>query len=458
MEGIRRQGQLPFLNMAGSTCIRILLCLMCLVFSPVSPGAMLAAQEKATDGWIEDIDLLGMALEEKHPDLYHRMDPPAFRRELATVAAHTGDRSLFGLAVRLQQAVAGLGDAHTAVNYHFLINKENILPLEFFWFEEGIIVMKTARTCSRIMGKKLVSVNGFPVEQVIDSLATLLVSQNPSLIKAETVRMIPWAQLLQHFGFAGEDGVTMDFGDAGVQGERVHFPLPVPEDHSVAVEPDSVPEGWKERKAYFRDRYFPGENLYYIQYNHCWSREVEEKHGSGAGALFMPSFREFEKRVFRHLRREEIDRLVIDLRFNGGGEGSQGSAFIEKLSRSKFNGKGKICVIQGRNTSSTGLIHLDELRRKTDAVTVGEPTGGRPNHFGEVRRFVLPETGLVVNYPTCYHRLAEGDPPTIRPDIEVPLCFRDYMSGIDAFLQAARKPGAYSSRARPRMIRYWAGM
>ncbi len=458
MEGIRRPGQLPFLNMTGSTRIRILICLVCLVFSPVSQGDNLAAQEKATDGWIEDIDLLGRALEEKHPDLYHRMDQSSFRRELAAVAAHAGEQSLFNLAVRLQQAVAGLGDAHTAVNYHFLIDKENILPLECFWFEEGITVMETSRACSRILGKKLVTVNGFPVEQVIDSLSTLLVSRNPSLIKAETVRMLPWAQLLQHFGFAGEEGVTIGFGDPGGQVERVRFRLPVAEDYSVGVEPDSVPEGWKERKAYFRDRYFPGEKLYYIQYNHCWSREAEEKHGSGAGALFMPSFREFEKRVFLHLRREEIDRLVIDLRFNGGGEGSQGSAFIEKLSRSKINGKGKICIIQGRNTSSTALIHLDELRRKTDAVTVGEPTGGRPNHFGEVRRFVLPETGLVVNYPTRYHQLVEGDPPAIRPDVEVPLYFRDYMSGIDAFLQAAGKPGTYSSRARPRMIRYWAGM
>lgn len=168
---------------------------------------------------------------------------------------------------------------------------------------------------------------------------------------------------------------------------------------------------------------------------------MEAKHGSGAGALFMPSFREFEKRVFRNIRRNEIEKLVIDLRFNEGGIASQGSDFIKRLSRTRLNGKRKIFVLIGRSTSAAAVVHAVELINQTDAVTVGEPTGGRPNHFGDIHRFVLPESGLVVSYPARYIHLMEGDPPALRPDIEVPCYFSDYMNGVDACLDAVLQYG-----------------
>lgn len=404
----------------------------------VSWNMILHARHPEAVDWQYDIDLLERELAEKHPDLFRGKDSASFHHALERVAGRACNGSLFDVSVQLQQVLAGLGDPYTAVNYHYLIRSEAILPLVCVWFEEGIFVMETSETCSRIVGKKLVTVNEAPIAQVIDSLTTLLVPQNVSLIKAETERMLSWAQLLQYFGFAGQDGVHMGFEDTDGNPDRVFFPLPTRNAHAVRLDPVSVPEGWKDRKAYFRDRYFPEEQLYYIQYNHCWSREVEVRHGSGSAALFMPVFRDFERRVFRHIRREKIEKLVIDLRFNEGGVASQGTAFIDKLSRSRLNGKGKIYVILGRHTFSTAVIHAVELIRMTDAITVGEPTGGRPNHFGEIRRFVLPETGLVVSHPTRFFQLMESDPPTLQPDIDVTLYYRDYMKGVDAFLQAVK--------------------
>jgi hypothetical protein len=397
---------------------------------------MLHAQDPGEIDWQYDIDLLGKELAREHPDLFFRIDSATFYSALGEVADCARTCSLFGISLRLQQVLAMTGDAGTAINYHFNITSEAILPLECFWFEEGIYVLETIEPYSGILGKRLVSVNEVPISRVIDSLSTLLVRQNQSYIRAQTARMIPWAQVLQYFGFAGPGGLTMGFEDGDGKVRRIFFQLPVQDGLPVTVTPAGILTGWEERKRYFRDRYFAGEKLYYIQYNHCWSREVEAEYGSGAGALFMPSFREFEKQVFRNIRKKEIEKLVIDLRFNEGGIASQGSAFINKLSRTGFNGEGKVFVITGRNTASAGVIHTLELARLTGAVIVGEPTGGRPNHFGEVHRFVLPESGLVVDCPGRFFHLVEGDPPSIRPDIEVPVSFNDYMKGVDAFLEA----------------------
>jgi hypothetical protein len=197
--------------------------------------------------------------------------------------------------------------------------------------------------------------------------------------------------------------------------------------------------GWEDKKSYFRDRYFPEERIYYIQYNKCWSREAEVEYGSGASALFMPSFKEFEKKVFLTIRKQEIDKLVFDMRFNGGGNSIQGTRFIRKLSKTRFNGNGDIFVIVGRETSSSAIVNTVDFLKNTDALIVGERTGGRPNHYGEVKRFVLPESKLVVNYSTRYFMLMEENLPSIIPDIETPLYFWQYMMGKDPAIQAIQE-------------------
>ena len=76
--------------------------------------------------------------------------------------------------------------------------------------------------------------------------------------------------------------------------------------------------------------------------------------------------------------------------------------------------------------------------KNTDALIVGETTGGRPNHFGEVNRFVLPESNLVVSYSTMYFSLLPEDKPSIFPDLEAPISFVQYINVIDPAMALIR--------------------
>ena len=206
----------------------------------------------------------------------------------------------------------------------------------------------------------------------------------------------------------------------------------------VEIQSEAVPIGWQDQKAYFRKHYFEGEKIYYIQYNRCWSREVEEDYGSGASALFMPSFKEFEKEVFQVLKKKEVDKLIFDLRFNSGGHPAQGKTFIEDLHKAKIKGKGEFYLLVGRKTSSEALINAVDFMKYEGVVVVGEETGGRPNHFGDVRRFVLPESGLIISHSTRYFDLQEEDPPSISPDVEASETFNLFIEGVDPALEAVR--------------------
>lgn len=401
-------------------------------------STLLTAQQEDEIDWQYEIDLLGRELAQKHCNLFFQTDSTSFFRALDQIAHRTPEKSLFDISVELQQVVAGMGDAYTSINYHFNVEGNTILPLDLYWFEDGLYVLKCNAEYRDILGKRLIAINGYPLEQIIDSLSTLLVKENAYLLKSQFPRMVTWTPLLDHFGFSDRKDFELTYEEDQDTLEKITVQLFEKDGEVVDIQPEKLPLGWEDKKSYFRDNYFPEEKIYYIQYNKCWSREAEEEYGSGASALFMPSFKEFEKKVFQTIKKEEIDKLVFDMRFNGGGNSSQGTKFIRKLSKNRFNGNGDIYVIVGRQTFSSAIINTVDFINNTDAIIIGEGTGGRPNHYGEVKRFVLPESKLVVNYSTRYFTLTEEDLPFIAPDIEAPMFFWQFMKGTDPAMNAIR--------------------
>ena len=93
----------------------------------------------------------------------------------------------------------------------------------------------------------------------------------------------------------------------------------------------------------------------------------------------------------------------------------------------------------GRKTTSEALINAVDFMKYKGVVVVGEESGGRPNHFGDVRRFVLPESGLIISHSTRYFDLLDEDLPAISPDVEAPLRFKKFTEGVDPALEAVRK-------------------
>ena len=399
----------------------------------------LNAQPGETIDWEYEIDLLARELSARHPDLFFKKDSAWYYQSMNRVASETPGKSLFQVSVRLQQVLADMGDPQTLINYHFLVEKSRILPLDCYWFEEGIYFLETDRAYEALLGKKLTAINQVPIEVVIDSFSTLLVRENPMILKNQIPRMLTWFQLLEYFGFANGSQLTICVEDSSGKALNQLIHLPVELGEMVSVHPASMPLGWQDQKSFFWAQYFENDELYYIQYNRCWSREAEEDYGSGASALFMPSLKEFEKQVYPELKKKEIKKLVFDIRFNKGGYAAQGTEFIRKINKSLPRDHGEIYVLVGRATNAAAIINVVDFLKSADVVLVGENTSGKPNYFGEVNRFVLPESRLIVSHPTRYFSLLEEDPPAIIPDLETPLGFEAYCQGIDPAMELIRK-------------------
>jgi hypothetical protein len=392
--------------------------------------------------WEEETSILESELVSRHPDLYFQEDPVRFHRSLDLIAGAAEGKSTFDVAVMLQQAVAGLGDPNTRVNYHYLVEPGMILPLRLYWFEDGLYVLRAGKEYASLAGKRIVGVNSRPLSEVVDSLSSLIPGKNAARTLNLAPGMITWAQLLMHFGFADSTSVDLMVEGEDGQTQSTTIRLPVVPGEMVSLPVDSLPLGFHDQRSFFHSVCFPEEKTCYIQYNQCWSREAEEKFGTGVSALFMPSFRDFRNEVVRDLQSEKIERLVFDLRFNEGGFAGQGTQLIRKIKRTPAGRNSKVYLLVGRKTDGAAILNALDLMDSFEVLTIGETTSGKPNHFDKVERFILPGSGLVINCSGKYiHPVKPGDPEAIVPDIHTELSFMEYRSGIDpAFREVFRHP------------------
>lgn len=165
-----------------------------------------------------------------------------------------------------------------------------------------------------------------------------------------------------------------------------------------------------------------------------WLRRTE----AGAQGQFL--VQGFVSEVLEAVELTLAERLIIDLRNNSGGNSSVLSNQMERLaSHPRLAQPGSIIALIGPVTYSSGMMNAHQLRENAHATLVGEPTGGKPNSYGEVRTFRLPNSGLSVSYSTKYFRMLEEDPPSVEPDVLVELESGAHFGGQDPVLRRALK-------------------
>jgi C-terminal processing protease CtpA/Prc len=94
-----------------------------------------------------------------------------------------------------------------------------------------------------------------------------------------------------------------------------------------------------------------------------------------------------------------------------------------------------VAVLIGPETFSSAVQNAAELKQELKAKLVGEPTGGLPSGYGEVKTLTLPYSKVIVRYTTKNFGRPHGD--VLRPDISAPRTLADALHGRDPVLEAA---------------------
>jgi hypothetical protein len=147
----------------------------------------------------------------------------------------------------------------------------------------------------------------------------------------------------------------------------------------------------------------------------------------------------FSDRLFTFIFEHDVSKLVIDMRWNNGGNTGLIPPLLNRVIRSdKVDEPGKLFVIIGRRTFSAAQNAATYFERYTNAIFVGEPTGSSPNFVGEETPFTLPYSKIVANVSDLFWKT--GWPQDYRtwiaPQLYTPPTFAAYRSNRDPAMDA----------------------
>jgi tetratricopeptide (TPR) repeat protein len=431
----------------------VLLCLL-LCGAPsfaqaVNPSGAVVSQAEA-EKWREDLRYMAREMEARHKNLFHTMTREQFEGAVRRLDERIPVLARHQIIVELARTAALVGDGHTNVaptrdpKIGF-----RTLPVKLYLFEDGMFVRAAERGHAELLGARVVKVGDVTAEEAVARARDIVGRDNEMDVKFFAPILLSMPEVLHALGLSeSPDAARFTFEKAGRrQTLRLKPAGPfdlLPPDTDLSWLPK---EGWvdmrdgapgplwlKDPKNKFWFEQLPNSKVVYAQLN-----EVNDKADE--------SLADFSKRLLAFVEANEVEKLVLDLRLNRGGNGSLLRPLVLGLIKSKVNRPGHLFVLMGRSTWSAAQFLLNRLEKDTDVLFVGEPSGSKGNDYGDSRRITLPNSGVTARVSIYYWQ--EWEPWDVRPwtapQVTAELSSEDYRAGLDPALKAVlsyapRKP------------------
>ena len=394
--------------------------------------------------WREDLAYLSRELPRRHQNLFHTISRQQFDSALAAL-----DRKLPGLArhqviVELARLVALVGDGHTNVapTRDPKIGFQTY-PVRLYLFKDGLFIRGALTARADLVGAKVLRIGRHTADEAYLAVRELIGRDNEMNARFFAPFLLAMPEVLHAIGAIDEPGaVPLLLEQAGTRTVAVlrpSGPAPMmPSDTDVSWMQE---DGWVDMRGPdgpgtplwlrgdprdpLRLEYLPESRTAYVQYNKVGDAPAE-------------TIADFAERLRAFVDSAPVNRVVLDLRLNRGGDGTLNQPLVLSLIRSpKLEGPGHLFVIIGRSTFSAAQFLVHDLEEYTDAVFVGEPTAGKPNSYGDSRRITLPNSGITVR-ASVYHwqRTHPLDTrPWKGPDVAAELTSREYRANVDPALR-----------------------
>lgn len=370
------------------------------------------------DQWRADLAATREALERMHPNPYYRQPKDEFDRrydELYNDIPRLDDQQI---VVRIMQLVASIGDGHTGVQVsaNAKLGFTTIYPARMYRFADGLFIVSARPELGDIVGAQVLAIGPLSVEEAFARAETVFGWDNEFTRTGNAPIALLQPPIVRALGLAEADGsmklsvrdrngatreVVLPAGPEGSypRGNRswavgANFGLPsgaaTVMNAATTIPP---PLAWSKLDEPFWFEHLPHHRTVYFQFN-----EV-----SGRNPKTGESFANFCEKMFRFIEINEVKRLIVDIRWNGGGNNMLLRPLLHGIIRSdEVNRWGGLWVITGRDTFSAAMSCLGQLEYHTKAVIVGEPSGSLPNQYGDNRPFTLPNSGIVLRISSVW--------------------------------------------------------
>ena len=357
----------------------------------------------------QDLDTFRIKLPQKHKNLFAKISKEDFDKNIGRLEKKLGNLSKEEFEIELAKIIKKVGDEHTIVVPNFT----KLFPLELDFFKEGIFYTKMNNNCFTY--GKLIKVGNKSTKSVIRKFKTVIQDGNEYYFQSMFQSFIKIPNYLEGLNINKDlTKLNLEFGN---QKTTINS---IPRKEYVSIRNRNSLR-YSKNKNYWFD-YQKDRKLLYINYSKC--NEIKDY-----------PFSQFSEDVFKVISTEEVNKVVIDLRDNGGGNSAIIKPLLEKLKTSNLNNKNSLYVLIGKITFSSALMNAITLKKDFKSTLVGEPTSGNINHYGEVRGIQLPNTKAIVQFSTKYWENWKGREGPLKPDVFIEYSFENYKNNIDEALE-----------------------
>lgn len=426
----------------------------------ITTSAIADDRQLSDDAWRTDINIAAEKIREDHPRPFRNITADAFSAKVDTLLKDVPGLSDKEIIIRLAAIVATIDDGHTRLfipRQHPDIGLEfghkptpppdleslefKQLPIAFEVFDDGIFITAAAKEQQAFIGYKLNAIDGVPAENALSSVQAITFAENDQLEKLMGADRLSMPEALTALGITKSSSrVTLNLTTR--QGDTIeHTFTPLSKDRLEWV------TAFSDSKAPLRTqgsdkkhwwKYLRRENIIYAQLNEIGDDDIR--------------LAEFATTIVKEAERRDA-KLIIDLRRNFGGSGGLNKTLEMALIQSdELNQYARTFVLTGRRTFSAAQFLVNNLERYTRTLFVGEPTGSRPDHYGDSKKTRLENSGLTLRVSSLHWSSyrANDDRTATRPDLPAPWTSTAYFAGDDpAFNLAAN----YSDKRLKTLLR-----
>jgi hypothetical protein len=394
--------------------------------------------------WAHDLRFLVGEVRRKSHHTIRPVTIAEFEASASALAARAVDLSDHQMLVELMTLVATLGDGHARVepsdgDWSFVPT----LPVMLSLFEEGLFVIAAAPEHRDLVGAQVIAFDGQRLADAAERVRPTISRDNEQGVRAMLPYRLREVAVLHALGIAASpDRVTLTLAPgpgAAVRDVEIVADDTWPTGMLKGVRP--CPPAWE---------YLPRRSgrplARYLRWaaNTFWFEELPERQAvyfqlNAVQDAPDESLAALAERLGDVVAQEHVRRLVVDLRWNGGGNTFLVMPLLHRLlGLGKLGRPGGLFVLVGRRTFSAAQNLASLLDRHAQPIFVGEPTGSSPNFVGESVPFTLPYSGTRVMVSDLFWQ--NGWPMDhrtwIAPHLYVPPTFAALRDNVDPALDA----------------------
>lgn len=382
-------------------------------------------------------------------------------RAMAMVAdaeARASTLSRSDLHLRLLEIAALADNGHDALSFaNDAARPARRMPYRVAWFPDGLLIVRATGAARDLAGARIEAIDGVPTPQLYARLSRFAGGVEPHR-RLTLGLLLESPELLHAAGLArADDGLTLEVQLPGrgreqrtiaaIDGatiprgfgvERLLSPDPVgpaEENWTFALGGATAPLSLREGNSYFRLEPLLEGSVLYVQFRINFSYA-----GQDIGR--------FQERVISSIGLHHPTDLILDLRFDTGGDLQSTLAFMKSL---PSRVPARVYVLISRYTFSAGLVSAAAVKQadRERVVLVGEQVGDRLRFWSEGGNACLPNAGFCLHYTDGLFDLAKGcrydagcygdqfgvTVDHLDPAVAAPLTAADYLAGRDRAME-----------------------